>query len=237
MLHFYWYWFKGLARGLFLPPMGLLVLAVVGAALLASRHRRSGWACLITGLSLLWLLSMPIVATELTRLTEAYPAFDPAEPTGAQAIVILGGPDSRSFAPEYGGQPAVGLELLERLNYGAWLARTTHLPILVSSAYSNAGAMAVSLTRDFQVPARWVEWKSLDTFENARNSAVILRANHVNSILLVTSSTHMLRATQEFLATGLKVTPAPVHVVGPHSESEVLPTADAMMRSNRAIYE
>ena len=82
----------------------------------------------------------------------------------------------------------MGLELLERLNYGAWLSRMTHLPILLSSDYGNAAAMAVSLNRDFQVPARWVEWRSLDTFENARNSAVILRANHVNSILLVTSS-------------------------------------------------
>src|SRR5580692_6774585 len=126
MLHFYWYWFKALSRALFLPPMCLLVLAVVGAALLASRHRRAGWACLVAGLSLLWVLSMPIVATELTRLSEVYPAFDPHQPTNAQAIVILGGVDSRSFAPEYGGQPAVGLELLERLNYGAWLSRTTH---------------------------------------------------------------------------------------------------------------
>jgi uncharacterized SAM-binding protein YcdF (DUF218 family) len=237
MLHFYWYWFKALSRALFLPPMCLLVLAVVGAALLASRHRRAGWACLVAGLSLLWVLSMPIVATELTRLSEVYPAFDPHQPTNAQAIVILGGVDSRSFAPEYGGQPAVGLELLERLNYGAWLSRTTHLPILASSDYGNAEAMAVSLSRDFQVPPRWVEWQSLDTFENARNSAVILRAANVNSILLVTSSPHMLRATREFRATGLNVTPAPVHVVGPHSDTGVLPTAEAMVRSNRAMYE
>jgi uncharacterized SAM-binding protein YcdF (DUF218 family) len=235
-LHFYWAWFKGLARGVFLPPTGLLLLAVLGAVLLALRHRRSGWTCLVTALSLLWLLSMPMVADELTRLTEAYPAFDPSKPTSAQAIVILGGPDSHP-APEYGGRPAVGLELLERLNYGAWLARTTHLPILVSSDYYNAASMAVSLERDFQVPARWVEWTSLDTFENARNSAVILRANHVNSILLVTSSSHMLRATREFQATGLNVSPAPVHVTGPHIDFGVLPTADAMVRSNRAVYE
>ena len=52
MLHFYWYWFKGLSRALLLPPMGLLVLTVVGAALLATRHRRSGWICLSVGLSL-----------------------------------------------------------------------------------------------------------------------------------------------------------------------------------------
>jgi uncharacterized SAM-binding protein YcdF (DUF218 family) len=131
------------------------------------------------------------------------------------------------------------LELLERLNYGAWLSRTTHLPILVTADYGNAWAMALVLKRDFQVPTRWVEWKSRDTYENARNSAVMLRAANVKSILLVTSSSHMLRATREFRATGLQVTPAPVHVLtgARFGVLSFLPTADAMMDSNRAVYE
>lgn len=238
-MHFLWFWFKLLARAVMLPPTVLIVLALIGAALLASRHRRSGWACLLTGLALLWLLSTPLVAFELSRLVEVYPAFDPAKPTSAQAIVILGGVRDRFHAPEYDDKPAVELDLLERLNYGAWLARQTHLPILVSSNGDNVYAMSVSLARDFQVPARWIDWKSLDTFDNARFSAQLLRANHVNSILLVTSSTHMLRATREFLATGLEVTPAPVHMTGPRDINlfGILPTPEAMMYSNRAVYE
>ncbi|HEY1900368.1 MAG TPA: YdcF family protein [Steroidobacteraceae bacterium] len=236
-MHFYF--LKAMARALVLPPLGLLILAVLGAVLIRLHHRRSGWTCLSIGLGLLWLLCTPLVADELTRLTEVYPAFDPAKPTHAQAIVILGGPDQRFRAPEYGGQPAASLELLERLNYGAWLSRITHLPILITSDPGNVWTMAVSLTRDFQVQPRWVDWKAHDTFENARNSALMLRANHVNSILLVTSSTHMLRATREFLATGLQVTAAPVHVLPRrgYADSGLLPTADAMMYSNRAIYE
>jgi uncharacterized SAM-binding protein YcdF (DUF218 family) len=236
-MHFYA--FKALARALLLPPMGLLSLAVLGSFLLARRHRRSGWACLITGLGLLWLLSMPIVANQLTRLVQVYPAFDLTRATNAQAIVILGGGGNRNNAPEYGGQPAVELELLERLNYGAWLSRQTHLPILVTSSPANVYAMAVSLTRDFQVPPRWVEWRAQDTYDNARNSAAMLRADHVNSILLVTSTTHMVRAVREFSATGLVVTAAPVQVltrreIGPYL---FLPSSDAMVRSNRAVYE
>jgi uncharacterized SAM-binding protein YcdF (DUF218 family) len=238
-MHFYT--FKALARAVLLPPMGLLILAVLGAVLLALKHRRSGWSCLLAGLAAMWLLSMQVVADELTRWTEVYPAFDSARPTNAQAIVILGGGGQRYFAPEYPGiQAAASLELLERVNYGAWLSRTTHLPIMVSSIGDNAWTMAAALSRDFQVRPRWVDWKSHDTFENARNSAVLLRTDHVNSILLVTSATHMSRATREFLATGLQVTPAPVHVVGRHLYYEVydyLPSADAMMYSNRAIYE
>jgi uncharacterized SAM-binding protein YcdF (DUF218 family) len=237
-MHFYT--FKALARAVLLPPMGLLILAILGAVLLALNHRRSGWSCLIAGLAAMWLLSTQIVADELARLTEVYHVFDSTKPTNAQAIVILGGTGDSAFEPEYPGvQGAVWLELLERLNYGAWLSRTTHLPILVTSTRDDAWTMAASLSRDFQVRARWVDWRAHDTFENARNSAVLLRTDNVNSILLVTSDTHMLRATREFLATGLQVIPAPVHVLvrRPHVFSDFLPSAEAMMYSNRAIYE
>ncbi len=231
--------FKAVLHTLLPPPVGLLLLAILGAILLGRRHRRSGWTCLIAALSLLWLLSMPIVADGLTSLVQKYPAFNPAGATDAQAIVILGGPGNRNHAPEYAGQPAVELDLLERLNYGAWLSRKTHLPILVTSDPSNAFSMAVSLNRDFQVPPHWVDWRSRDTFENARNSALMLRADHVHSILLVTSTTHMLRAMREFSATGLAVTAAPVHVLVPRDAGLrwYLPGPEAMLRSNRAVYE
>jgi len=242
-MHFYI--FKSMARAVLLPPMGLLILSALGAVLLALRHRRSGWSCLGVGLGLMWLLSTPVVANSLTVLAQSYSAFNPASATDARAIVILGGTGQREPAPEYGGQPAIELELLERLNYGAWLSRQTHLPILVTSDPMNARAMAVSLTRDFQVPPHWVDAHSHDTYENARNSAQMLRADHVNSILLVTSATHMLRSAREFMATGLTVTAAPVQVLI-HSEEtpyepyplfEYLPSAEGMQRSNRAVYE
>lgn len=237
MMHFYT--FKSVARALLLPPMGLLILAILGAILLALRHRRTGWTCLVAALSLIWLLSVPVVADGLTRLVEVYPPFDPALTTHAQAIVILGGAGNRNYAPEYGGQPAVELELLERLNYGAWLSRQTRLPILVTSDPKNVRAMAVSLSRDFQLPARWVDPNSNDTFENARNAVAMLRADHVSAILLVTSTTHMLRAMREFTATGMEVTAAPVQLLARREKApyRYLPSAEGMQRSNRAIYE
>jgi hypothetical protein len=50
------------------------------------------------------------------------------------------------------------------------LSRQTHLAILVTSDPMNARAMAVSLTRDFQMPPHWVDANSYDTYENARNT-------------------------------------------------------------------
>jgi len=242
-MHFYV--FKSMARAVLLPPMGLLLLSVLGAVLLAWRHRRSGWTCIATGLGLTWLLSMPVVADSLTMLVQAYPAFNPARATDARAIVILGGAGQRDPAAEYAGQPAAELDLLDRLNYGAWLSRRTHLPILVTSDPMNARAMVVSLTRDFQMPPHWIDAQAHDTYENARNSAQLLRADHVGSILLVTSTTHMLRAMREFAATGLAVTAAPVAILTngqetpytPYPLFEYLPSAEAMLRSNRAVYE
>jgi uncharacterized SAM-binding protein YcdF (DUF218 family) len=236
-MHFYT--FKAVARSVLLPPSGLMILAVLGVVLIALRFRRSGWSCLIAGLALMWVLSVPIVADELTRLVEVYPAFDPASATTAQAIVILGGGTNRNHAPEYAGQPAAELELLERLNYGAWLSRQTHLPILVTSDPDNVRAMAAVLARDFQAPPHWVDAAAHDTFENARNSALLLRADHVNSILLVTSTTHMLRALREFTATGLKVTAAPAQMLARREDApyRYLPSPEGMQRSNRAIYE
>ena len=241
----YFTMYKAMAREALLPPMGLLILAVIGIVLLILRHRRSGWTCLGVGLGLTWLLSMPIIADNLTLLAQGYPAFDPATHTSAQAIVIIGGAGHRDPAPEYGGEPATELELLDRLNYGAWLARRTRLPILVSSDPMNVRAMAVSLTRDFGMPPRWIDTHSHDTFENARNSAHMLRADHINSILLVTSATHMLRSMREFTATGLSVTAAPDMVLirsaetpyQPYPLFRFMPSAEGMMRSNRAVYE
>jgi uncharacterized SAM-binding protein YcdF (DUF218 family) len=89
------------------------------------------------------------------------------------------------------------------------------------------------------MPPRWVESLARDTFDNARNSVAMLRADHVNSILLVTSSTHMRRAMGEFTATGIAVAAAPVHVQPRRDDTlfPYLPSAEGMQRSNRAIYE
>jgi uncharacterized SAM-binding protein YcdF (DUF218 family) len=48
-----------------------------------------------------------------------------------------------------------------------------------------------------------------------------------------------LRARREFLATGLQVTAAPVHVLGgrAYAAPDFFPSAEGMLYSNRAVYE
>lgn len=233
---------KTLLRTLILPPAGPLILAIAGALLLSRRAggalRRVGWTLLVAGLALLWLLSTPVAADALSRFAVRYPAFDLSRPMQAQAIVILGGSQTLSDAPEYHG-PAAGLDLLARVNYGAFLAHRTGLPVLVSGTPEETLAMRTVLARDFGITVRWVEGHSRDTFENAEFSARLLRPEGLRRILLVTSAEHEWRAAHEFVAAGLAVDAAPVTAwVRPRGGiMSWVPGSRALLESNAAVYE
>jgi uncharacterized SAM-binding protein YcdF (DUF218 family) len=228
---------KALVRSLLLPPASPLIVAVLGA-LLMRRWRRTGGALLALGLASLWLLATPVVADVLERFVEHYPALDLDKPTDAQAIVILGGGGARDYAPEYRG-PTPEYVLLERLSYGAFVARHTGLPILVTGAPREAVTMQTSLVRDFGVPVRWVENQSRDTFENARYTARMLKPEGIERIVLITSSTHLWRAAHEFEDAGFEVVPAPQGVWAPRDMQALrfIPGAAGLERSNAAVYE
>jgi uncharacterized SAM-binding protein YcdF (DUF218 family) len=229
---------KTMLRQLLLPPASPVLLAFAGWLLL-QRRPALGRALILVGLVSLWLLATPLVALALTRLAQHYPALDPSQLAGAQAIVILGGGGQRAWAPEYRA-PAAGAELMEKLAYGAFLSRHANLPILVTGRGIEADAMRATLRQNFDITPRWVDAQAYDTFENARNSAVILRAAGVQRIVLVTRATHMRRSMQEFLATGLTVTAAPVATrlsLEPGDPLRYLPSGDALRLSYEACYE
>jgi uncharacterized SAM-binding protein YcdF (DUF218 family) len=229
--------FKLLLKSAILPPTGPLLLAVLGVVLLRRRPRLAR-ACLILGLGSLWLLSTPVVCNALSALAEHYPPLDLRSAAGAQAIVILGGGGERALAPEYGG-PAAEPLLLERLSYGAYIARNTGLPILVTGYKIEAAAMRGTLLRNFGIDPRWVDGASFDTFQNAANSARLLEAEGIRRIILVTHATHMWRSVHEFTAAGLEVIPAPMGMLAPREFGflDYVPDVDALQRGVAALYE
>ena len=233
----YYVW-KQLLKNLVLPPTGPLLLAGLGLALLGYRRARLGGAVLCAvGLLALWVLATPIAADALMHWAERYPALDPAQIGDAQAIVILGG-GVRVFAPEYGSS-APGATSLERLVYGARLARRTQLPVLISGSRFETASMSDFLRQDLGVSAQWVENRSRDTHENAQFSAAILARAGVQKVVLVTSAAHMARAVVEFNQAGIDTVPAPA-AIGTRRETGILayvPNADALVRSQRALYE
>ena len=234
-------WFKALAKALVLPPTGLLLVAALGLLLLR-RAPRTGRSLAAGAIAVLLLLSMPVVADGLLRWVDASPPFDPAMARDAQAIVILGG-GTRRNAAEYGGD-TLGRLTLERVRYGARVARLTGLPVMVTGGTvlggeTEAKLMRAALVDEFGVPVRWSEDRSRTTRENAELSAPILRADGVNRVVLVVHSVDLPRAVAEFKAEGIGVVAAPTGIPsrGPPAFLDFVPGIAGLQGSYYAFYE
>jgi uncharacterized SAM-binding protein YcdF (DUF218 family) len=236
---FHW---RTLFKALLLPPTAPLLIAVIGLVIWR-RHPRSGRALTATGVIALLLLSLPVVASMLIRAVDDSPPLDFARAGEAQAIVILGGGVRRN-APEYGGATMNRLTL-ERLRYGARVARELKLPVLVSGGRASvtlpteAMLMQAALQGEYGIAVRWIEDRSINTHQNAVMSAAILRADGVRRIVLVAHGFDMPRATAEFAAAGLEAIPAPTGILAPHYGAwmDYVPSVDALQGSYYALYE
>jgi uncharacterized SAM-binding protein YcdF (DUF218 family) len=206
---------KKILTALILPPAGPVLLALFGLWLSRRKSRRwqhAGIALATFSLLGLIALSMPVVSNLLTASLQVHLPITRAQLQQAQAIVILGG-GGNSMATEYGSD-TVGSATLQRLRYGAKLARESGLPVLVSAGAPFGGRPEADSMRDvledeYNIKVRWTESVSRDTAENASLSTPLLRAAGVKRIALVTHSSHMPRATHLFEREGLQVFPAP----------------------------
>jgi uncharacterized SAM-binding protein YcdF (DUF218 family) len=234
---------KDLIETLVIPPVGLVLLILLGLALRGRWHRlgrRVTWASLI----LLILFGMPAFSFALlegleANLPTASPADDPP-----QAIVVLGAEIIQAPDQELGSLP--GPLTLDRLRTAAELHRRTGLPILVAGGTTlrNTAPLAVvmarSLTEDFGTPPKWVELQSEDTLENARFSAAILRPLGITSVYVVTHAWHMRRTVVAFQGTGLTVTVAPVsrvHLLLGLEPNDLLPRTAGWQAGFYAVHE
>jgi uncharacterized SAM-binding protein YcdF (DUF218 family) len=220
------YWFKALFKAFFMPPGVFLALMLIGLSLLsrskleASGSFKAGLRLALIGSLGLYCFSTGHVASmlgsfiereviPLATLESRLEAFKQG-----QAIVILAGGVRRN-ALENESTFAPSTRSLERVNYGVRLARESALPILVSGGVlpavpvSEAHVMASAIETDYGLKVRWVEDKSIDTIENAQNSAKMLASNQIKSIVLVTHASHMPRARSAFERQGLVVISAP----------------------------
>lgn len=194
---------KKFVAALLLPPLLPLLCIAIGL-LLWRKWPRLGRSLAWGGLLVAWLFSTPVVVDLITTPLEDVPVLRPEDLARGEAIVILGAGAHR-FMPEYGG-PAPNRLALERLRFGARLARVSGLPVLVSG---EAVPMAESLWFDFGIEPRWLEGGSLDTEDNGRNTLDILRGEGIERIVLVTHAAHMRRSMAEFSGHGIEVIPAP----------------------------
>ncbi len=229
-------------KALLLPPASLLLLVLAG--LWASRrHPGVGRRVAIAAAVLLYLLATPIVSTLcLSTLQPAY--VDPRTHPDIQAIVVLAG-GTTGQAPEYGADSATHLTLA-RVRYAAHLHRLTGKPIMVSGGsrgYSSSEArqMFAILTDEFNVPVRWIEEDSLDTYTNAGESYRTLAPLGITRIYLVTHAWHIPRARLAFEHAGFSVAPAPTGFnqfdLADLAFGDFLPRASALLSSYYFCYE
>jgi len=234
---------KKLLTALILPPTSLLLLALLGLWMIRAKSRRwrdGGFLLAILSVVSLLLLNTPLVSRALVAPLEPYPPITAAQLQQVEAIVILGG-GTYYAAPEYGGD-TVGRATLERIRYGAHLARQTSLPLLVTGGAPHGGRpeaelMAEALERELGVKVRWVEGASRDTAENAALSAPLLRADGVKRIALLSHGLHLPRAIPLFEKEGLEVVPAPTgfSTQPPSLLANLLP--GGLGRSSAALHE
>jgi uncharacterized SAM-binding protein YcdF (DUF218 family) len=222
-----------------LPPFNLLLLGVAGLWVIR-RRRKLGRALIVTSLAGLWILSTPIIANALLDSLKPRPVILTGKE--ADAIVILGGGRNRGSL-EYGGD-TVNRFSLERVRYGAWLARRLHKPVMVIGGAPEGGRSESDILRgmlrnEYGLETSWIEETSRNTRENARNSAEILGKAGIRRIYLVTHAWHLKRAIPEFEAAGLQVVPAGTgnYLSKEHSPLDFLPDALALEKSQLAMHE
>ncbi len=250
------YWVKQFVWLFILPPNGLLSLAVVGAVIALIKPQSARFGALLSLCCLLsfYMLVTPAVSQRLMHWVErgagavltrdaTAALMKSGHPPGA--IVILGGglmADERE-KPE---SIRPSLRAFARVAHGAHLARWSGLPVLVSGGApvgvhkSEAAVLAQSLAYNFDIKARWLEQKSLDTADNARFSSAILRREGIRHVILVTEAFHMRRAKASFEAAGLAVTPAPTAFQsgdGFPLNTTWMPMGDSVARASLALHE
>ncbi|HEU4533496.1 MAG TPA: YdcF family protein [Polyangiaceae bacterium] len=223
------------------PLAWALALGALGARRLRGRPARAAWG----SLALLYVFSLSIVGDLLWRALEAgATSTDRREGEPYDAAILLGGPTDNN-APDLPEAVAYN-ENVERVHATFELLRSGRVrSALVSSgpleppgrAPSEAHLLAEQLARWGVDRARLVvEPRSHNTFENARETAAIVRERGWTRLVLVTSGYHMPRALGCFRAAGLEPDTLSVDLRAPVALGGTpLPRADALARSTMAL--
>lgn len=224
-----------------LKPPGFFAMLMLATALSARRQPRLARGLGLGGAALILVLSSGRVSDALLDSLSRYPPADAQQMSEVQAIVILGGGAQRDLA-DYGGGTVSPLAL-ERLRYGARLARESHLPVLVTDGAlggqrPGAEFMAETLL-DWGVRARWIEGRALTTYDNAHHARDILAPEGIDRVALVSHGWHLPRAVAVFEQVGFQVLPAPTLVPAGREPTALdwLPDATALGQSGLALHE
>ena len=199
---------------LFVYPLGLAIVLILLAALLASiGFRRVGLLTGSSALLLLWMSSTFVFSNyAMGTLESKFPYIEIEHQPAADAIVVLGGFTDETRAGTSGLDLGDGID---RLLHGLRLYQASRAPYIVLMGGAPLGYTPEAV----QMSRLLVEWgvnpedmlledQSRNTRENAVNAMPTLKAHGIQRVLLVTSAFHMQRAIGVFEKLGIEVIPA-----------------------------
>lgn len=230
------YWIKFIYTTFLFPP-GLFIVLLAWLAIRLLRRQRRSAVLLLTLTLLLYGCSIPLVSNAVVRSLESRYA-PPAEPSG-DLIVMLGG-GATLDTPNLSGQGHLSGYAANRLLTAVQLQRRLQVPVVVSGGKVLAttgceAEVAAHILRDLGVADQQIllDDQSLNTADNARNTAALMAQYGYRRPILVTSAFHMARSVKQFAKNGVTVQPYPAdYLVNVHSGFEwhhLWPSAAALL--------
>lgn len=229
-----------------ISPLGTSLTVGVFALISASLgKRRLAFMGGVLALAWLGLWSLPVSSSWLMKmLEEEYASVDIRALPNTDAIVLLGG----GISPAPYGSDYANLESgADRIWHAARIFHAGKSEMIILSGGRPAGSRdseAQAMRRfllDLGVPDDnlLLEEQSLNSTDNARNTASLLRKRGISEIILVTSAYHMRRAEALFESEGLHVIPAAIdsQVLSMPGWRLWLPATEALDISGRAFKE
>ncbi|HPH96767.1 MAG TPA: YdcF family protein [Anaerolineaceae bacterium] len=201
---------------IFVYPAGFTVLLLLLAILLRNK-KHAALGVTIFALSVLFLAGNRYISYMLAQTLE-WQYLPPAEFSGADVAVVLGGATEADFYPRSGVEVnAAG----DRVLYAGVLYQQGKVKnILLSggnvdwmdSEKSTPAREMKIILELMSVPEEvmWLQNRSVNTHEDAVFSAEMLREKGITKIYLITSAMHMPRSVALFRKQGLDVIPVPV---------------------------
>ena len=229
-------------------PPGIFVILLTALAAKIFRIDKKLSLIVFVGTVIFYLLCTSLVAEKFMGwLEKVYMPPAQVETSGADVIVLLGG-GAISQVPDVDGVGALCASPANRLLTAVRLQKILNVPILISGGhvYSDSGAEAEISARVLKSlgvddDKILIETKSVNTTQNARYSAEILRDKNFKKPLLVTSAFHMKRAVLNFNLCNFEPIPYPTDFTVAHNPTfhytKLRPRAEALLLNVTVMQE
>ena len=228
-----------------LPP-GIFILAFFALSVWLWRRKEKRAASILAALTFVfYLLCTGLVAEWTMGALES--CYAPPEKPEGDVIIMLGG-GAMADSPDVDGKGALCASPANRLLTAVRLQRRLDVPILLSGgqAYEDTGAeakIAKRILMSLGVPEEKIltETHSINTSQNAKFSAEILREHGLAHPILVTSAFHMNRSVLNFEKQGMEVQPYPADYLVSHHPvfhyTKLRPQTEALLDNVTVLQE